>query len=204
MHFFFLIVTFKAFFLFLIFSNFTIVCKGLIFFLYILNGISYDSWRCDLISFIHFIKFLDITFLNIIYFPSFSSLLLMILFLFKLYIIATSHGYWIVFLLLFLLPPSFPTSSPSSTSLFPSSSPLPFLPLFLCVSVWIVFNNLFHCSSTINSSIFQYVLKIHPWFLDFRVFIYSVLKISFDILNIYSSNQTKLSIHFPWHTNHTY
>lgn len=34
--------------------------------------------------------------------------------------------------------------------------------------------------------------------------IYSVLKLSFDILNIYSNNQTKLSIHFPWHTNHTY
>ena len=86
MHFF-LIVTFKAFFLFLIFSNFTIVCKGLIFFLYIPNGIYYDSWRCDLISFIHFIKFLDITFLNIIYFPSFSSLLLMILFFFLSYIL---------------------------------------------------------------------------------------------------------------------
>ena len=119
MHFF-LIVTFKAFFLFLIFSNFTIVCKGLIFFLYIPNGIYYDSWRCDLISFIHFIKFLDITFLNIIYFPSFSSLLLMILFFFfKLYIIATSHGSWISCFFSFSFHPLFQLLLPPPPPSFP-------------------------------------------------------------------------------------
>ena len=34
--------------------------------------------------------------------------------------------------------------------------------------------------------------------------VYCIGVFSFDILNIYSSNRTKLSIHFPWQTNYTY
>lgn len=118
--FFFLIVTFKAFFLFLICSNFTTVWKGLIFFVFILNGIAYASWRCDLISFIHFRKFLDISFMNI----NISHLLLLCFWWFFLSYILLQHPMYLGFsfffsfsfhplcpLLLPPLPPSFPSSS---------------------------------------------------------------------------------------------